>query len=777
MRGLGAALWKDLRLLLRGTGLAALLLPLALLAALKAGYGEIAGGVEPFPIAVRDLDGTIMSRSLVSQVRQVALFSQVLSLEEDVSDGDALAEGCAAVITIPEDFFYDMYTMSDCPVDVVLNEDMPLESSLLASILTSVLNIVRMDQAAQRGVYRFCYGEITPELERVMFAETADHLFQDALGRQRVFDSQAETADTQGALERRLAASVISLLALFFAVSALRTLPEEMALGVLPRYRAMGGRVAAFVAAKLIAALALLLPGLAMIGTAFSGIGMLPLLGTALTVLLGAFGLVLALAVWTEGAASLQRWGNFLILLSLVLGGTLWPSRLLPEALSRLGGLTLPRWALLALEAASRGESAPARFLWPAAAMGAGGILAALRGLRFRRSRRRPAVRREAPAALPPESGERSRPFAVRLAGTAGVKCWAMAGGGAGLAALLLVAALCGSAAAAVERGGAAALALAVCDLDGSELSRDLTERIQAQPGVRLTRCDAREGERLLLLGETEGLLTIRVGYGEALAALDTAVLQYTASSSAASAQGAREIVAGQVSAQRSRLRGLASAGERLGRDLDERERALLWEEIDRAEASAPLLWRMERTAGGAMPEPFLPSRTGFAALAALLVMLTAAPWSGAEGSRAARRMLALPMGGLLAQASGCLALAMLGFAAWLAVLLPGGPPGGWAAAGGLAYAFCGAALAQAVSRWTASEGRVDALAPFAALILCLLGGCFMDLGGVSLQMARLALVVPPGLAQAASKGSADALAVLAGEGMGLFVLGLPRRG
>ena len=45
MRGFGAALWKDLRLLLRGAGLAALILPLALLLALRVGYGEIAGEI------------------------------------------------------------------------------------------------------------------------------------------------------------------------------------------------------------------------------------------------------------------------------------------------------------------------------------------------------------------------------------------------------------------------------------------------------------------------------------------------------------------------------------------------------------------------------------------------------------------------------------------------------------------------------------------------------------------------------------------------------------
>ena len=42
--------------------------------------------------------------------------------------------------------------------------------------------------------------------------------------------------------------------------------------------------------------------------------------------------------------------------------------------------------------------------------------------------------------------------------------------------------------------------------------------------------------------------------------------------------------------------------------------------------------------------------------------------------------------------------------------------------------------------------------------------------------MARLALLTPPGLARAASEGSAKALAALAGEGAALFALGLPRR-
>ena len=94
----------------------------------------------------------------------------------------------------------------------------------------------------------------------------------------------------------------------------------------------------------------------------------------------------------------------------------------------------------------------------------------------------------------------------------------------------------------------------------------------------------------------------------------------------------------------------------------------------------------------------------------------------------------------------------------------------------GAVYALCGAALAQAGARWSAREGSVDVLAPLQALSLCSLGRSFQDLREVSPMMARLAMAVPPGLAQAAAEGSGRALAVLAGEGAALFALGLPRR-
>ena len=93
------------------------------------------------------------------------------------------------------------------------------------------------------------------------------------------------------------------------------------------------------------------------------------------------------------------------------------------------------------------------------------------------------------------------------------------------------------------------------------------------------------------------------------------------------------------------------------------------------------------------------------------------------------------------------------------------------------AYALCAAALALALARASAMAGRVDALAPFLAMLLCLLGGCFLDVRVLSPTAAAAALLSPAGLAVRAAEGSVGAGLALLAEGAVLFVLGMPRPG
>lgn len=765
MRGWRGALYKELRLFFRGPGWAALLLPVLLLLALRAGMAEPASCVRAFPVAVRDLDNTMMSRSLFSQMERISLFSRLIPAE-DASDSQLLEAGAAAVVTIPKDFFYALYTMEDCPVDVTLNGDMPLEAALFQTMFRSVLGIIQADQAVGLGVYQFCWGELTEARSQAMYAETAQYLFQDALGRQRVFSDEADQPDLEGALARRLTATLLSVLALFLSCCAVKTLPEERDLGVLPRCRAAGCGLLPFLGAKFGAVVLLALPVVVLILPGMPAL--FPL--CALILLFGAFGLMLALSFRAKNAAAVQRRGSLLLLASLVLGGTLWP--LGEGPLRVLGRLTLPCCGLLGLEALHRGAS-PAELLsllWPVLAMGVAGIGLGRAGLLRPAEGRGGRVLAPVPEAVP-KAGIQSVP--LRLLSLALFQLRAMAGGGRGLAVLLCALLLCGGAASAVQSGPPGDVRVAVWDQDGTALSGELIQHLSGQDGLSLVFPGEAEGERLLLLGETECRLTIEAGYGQALAAGGALPLRLESASAALSAQGVREIVAGQAAAQISRLRAPGLAEAQLGRELSEAERAELMEQISRTEAEMPLLYRMETLSGAALPDPFAPAPMSFAALAVLLVLFTAASWSGADRRPIMRRLGALPCGRLLVQGSSWLALSGLGFLTALAVLLPGGGLDGFALLGAASYGFCVGGLSLLLLRFTAMEGRVDGLAPFLALILCLLGGCFLDLGQVSPALARLSLLTPPGLVLRAAEGVLWADGILLGGGAVLFALSM----
>ena len=780
MSGLKAALCKDLKLFFSGAGVAALLLPFLLLAAFRIGLGDLTtqSYVQPFPIAVRDEDDTIMSRSLIAQMKRIELFSDVAVLEEETSDAQALNQGAAAVITIPKDFFYDLYTMTDCPVSIVLNGDMPLESTLIYSIFGSVMDIIRGNQVAYTAVYQLCYGDLDNEQQWALYQESSVNLLHDALGRQNVFENEAVQADLQGALERRLTACVLSVLALFFSIAAVKTLPEELGLGILPRYRALGGSTGAFVLSKFLVAYLLTLPTQILMLAVFQPERPILFLVLALLLLASAFGILLGLAAWLGNPASVQRWGNLLLFLSLVLGGTLWSRQLLPMPLPVLGQFTLPYYAGLGLEAAAYGLP-PVKLLgllWPILAMGVAGLLFALSMLH--RNKRSKSARTTHGSPAKPTAVPALLPFPARLASLSGIKLTAMSGGLRGLVALLAVALLCGMAASSVQAGGRQQLCLAVYDQDQSALSQELVQRLGQHTELSVRSCGKEEGIHLLLLGEVEGLLTIGEGYSQSLSTEEQIPLRYEGASASVSLQGAREIIAGQVSLQRSRVQASGNAEAHLGRTLSAQESAQLQVLMDEAEASMPPLYQMQMQNGASAPLPFVPSQISFTALMVLFTLLTSAAWTGGrDGCLVERRMWSLPFGRVLSYGSDCLALVGLGLLVSLCILLFGGCTDLWTAAATLAYTLCVSALALMLIRFTNTDGRVDGLAPFLALILCLLGGCFMDLSQLSPALRTVSLLTPPGLALEASRGTWPALLALLCAAAVLFIIGLrPRR-
>ena len=681
----------------------------------------------------------------------------------------------------------------------MLNEGMGLEAALFRSIFCSVMDIIGANQAAERGLFAFCYGEDAAAYAQEMYEEASALLLRDALSWQGIFDSQPLPADLAGTLMRRLTAGVLAVVAILFSVAAVKTLPEERRQMALPRYRALGGSPWAFPASKLIIALVLFLAVIVPIQAAFFRESGGTFLLTALIILAGAFGMVLAMGAWLDGKA-VRYGGNLFLLISLVLGGSLWPVNQLPPGLAVLSRLTLPYYAGLGLSLAAGGAEAAeiTGAMLPALLLGAlGGGLAAVGLLRgdtgaggrfLSRKKREHAYvpegekeGRERADCLKTEQNhqkpQRQSSFAGRLIGLSLLKGKGMVRGTGGLLALLAAAFLCGTAVASVENGMVSTLRLTVCDQDGSALSGELLARLSELPGISVTEAVEETGRQSLLRGETEGLLVIGAGYEEALKRGGEACLFYESAEAALSARGAREIVAGQAIAQRSRLRAVDAAQNRLGRGLSGAETVALMDEITAAELSLPVLYRIETGSGRALAEPFVPGRMSLAAFAVLQILFTAAPWSrSADGRQAEKRMYSLPRGRLLAFASDVMALWGIGVLAGGTILACGGGSGGQAWCALAAYAFCAAAFSLALVRFTAAEGRVDGLGPFIALLLCLAGGCFLDLSQVSPAFLRFAWPAPPYLALQAAQGSRQAVGVLLLEGVLFAVVGRPRR-
>ena len=216
--------------------------------------------------------------------------------------------------------------------------------------------------------------------------------------------------------------------------------------------------------------------------------------------------------------------------------------------------------------------------------------------------------------------------------------------------------------------------------------------------------------------------------------------------------------MAGRVIAQLRRAQSVSQAAALLGRHLSAQETEALFALIQELGDQLPDLYRLSYAGGQPSPDPFSPSPLSFALLVALFTLLTAAAPLGSAESRAVRaRMGVFRRGRAVELASSLAALTLLGFASAALTLLPSGS-GAKQYIAALPASFCFAALALWLARAAGGEGRVDALAPLAAL----LGGCFMDLSALSPAVARLTLLSPAGLAAAAAASPLCALALLA---------------
>ena len=158
MNGFLAALKKDMYLFFRKGGLFSLLFPLLLLPLFLFFFRGNSGGLQAFPVSVIDEDETLMSKTLIRQMEEVELFSEVHKISrEDISE--ELEKGSVGVLRIPKDFFYTAYRFQGESVELILNERRATESAILESVFTSIMKIMEKAQEMSLAVFHTAYGE------------------------------------------------------------------------------------------------------------------------------------------------------------------------------------------------------------------------------------------------------------------------------------------------------------------------------------------------------------------------------------------------------------------------------------------------------------------------------------------------------------------------------------------------------------------------------------------------------------------------------------------
>ena len=390
MKGLLACIQKDIRLLI-GSGwraLAMLLLPVLLTLGMFLGMTDIANQrvyIEGFSIAIRDLDDTLMSRILINQLHDIELFETIHQVEQE-SDGEVFAKlEVAGILTIPQDFFFSLYDMRNFTVEIALNGNMPLEATIFQSLVSSVMDIISENQQMTWAVHTFAYGDLDHARRIELYQQASLRIVEDVLGRQGVFDRERVVLDEATDTAIFLYGSILSVFLMFIPLCILKTLPEEMKIGILPRYIARGGSLLGLLVSKGMAALLICLPIWILLTIFILPFSLWMALGLFLCGFLASFALFLFISSVVSTPARSQLVGNVILLLFMVLGGALYPLQLLPENLQMVSRFTIPYYFTMGLTGIRLELPVMSilRMLWPLLAVTV--LLLLLAGMRLAR--------------------------------------------------------------------------------------------------------------------------------------------------------------------------------------------------------------------------------------------------------------------------------------------------------------------------------------------------------------------------------------------------------
>ena len=750
MNGFLAALKKDMCLFFRKGGLFSLLFPLLLLPLFLFFFRGNSGGLQAFPVSVIDEDETLMSKTLIRQMEEVELFSEVHKISRD-DISEELEKGSVGVLRIPKDFFYTAYRFQGEPVELILNERRATESAILESVFTSIMKIMEKEQEMSLAVFHTAYGEkLSASEEEELYHRASERLLNSVLKRQLIFQNEEVGANVAFALVMRIASALLFLFLSFISLSMVSAVPEEEKKGIVSRFRQMGGR--GFYLSKFLLLLLLALPVLALsLLFLYKAFALPPELLLFFTLYYNLSLLSFYLFFW--GIFSLVREErlakNFsvcLIFLLLLFTGRLFSAGRLPFSLARFSPISIN--ALL-LEGLRRGYS-PARLMPFVLPLGLFLLLGIL--LRFMHS----FMEKRSPLEKERVSEKRSplgKQFLMNCLPFPVWRGYILLGRTVGVLLFLLFFLCLGRYA---EDKAQEKIAVYLVNEDGGEWSRELIRDMDAEKSLEIRLIPEREKEEKLLYGDKEGVLTIREGYtGDRE---EKGKLLYESGSASLSEMGLREIVAAIVAGEKIERGANDYLSSLLGREIRADEQDLLTKNQKKYKRTSPL-YTVRKQNGATREELFSPRREAVYAFLLYFFLFSLASVAGeGEEKRVGARLQSIAgasrryLIGLFLVFLGislCFFFALrldFSFNAMLSLL---------------SYTLFLFGFSRFLSVRVLGEGAETGLSLNLGLFFCLSGGAFMDFTALSGWIKYLPYLSPVGLFLKGTEGNLLASAIL----------------
>lgn len=758
MAGFRATFYKDLKLMFKNAGLVSLILPFVLLFCIPF-FSDTNSGVKSFPIAIRDRDKTFMSNIMISQMKEIKLFSNVYTVDEE-SNLDAFEKGAVAVVDIPKDYFYDAYAYRNTKIKVTLNDKYPLESTLFENIFIAVTDIMKTDQSVANSVYTFSYGNLDYNKRNDMLFDSGVRLMNHIMGRQNEFYTKSEPVNIKVAVLNQISVAIFTMYFLLSSYSANKSLLDEINLGILLRFKSISSNTLWFIISKYAVTAIFCLPAILTFlfiyanTKAVSMNDILKLIAVLFLAFTECFLITYMLTLILKNPKYVQKSSLAMAVISIFYGGTIVPFSKIPGSLSFLNYLNISQKLVAAFEHISvKGiELSFLSVLVPFAGIFVWTVLIILlqkinlpeihfdKIFKFNFSFSCNFLNKKSVGTSIPKN-ILQRVFSLSL-----FKFFHL-NGKVGILLIMCLSVFVGFL--LKPSNAVSGIKIAIIDNDKTSSSKNLCTLIDKEPGISASVYDEKSAYKMLLSKRVEGVLIIQDGYSKSLEKEITSQdgkLAYTSNSSSFSAQALREILASKSIAQRSIFSSVSWVESLKKRSLNSDEQAKLREKVTRDLEDFRVLYEVEHSESAHKKEPFAPSIFGYWALYLMILSFSFAPHFFSKDARAIQfRISSLKHGAILGILSDCIALSFTLFSQALILIISGSSPSISNILLSILFCICIANLSLLFAK-NSSDGKIDTLAPFSAIILALLGGSFTDFSSFAPFVKNLSLISPVGL-------------------------------